>query len=792
MKITEADTRADYIDPVLKEVWTKNGGTIHREHYFTDGRKLLGNKRGERCFADYLLAYKNLPLALIEAKALGKPPTEGLQQAIDYAKKLRLKYLYSTNGRKIYEFNMDTGKGKYVDTYPTPQELYSRILGQNLDSKSSLLEQPYHLTGSMKPRYYQENAINAVMEAIGEGEKRILLTMATGTGKTFISFQIVHKVFQAKWNLDGGNKRRPKILFLADRNILADQAINTFNPYENDLIKINGEEIKSRNGKVPTNAHIFFAIYQAIAEKENLGGYYQEYPKDFFDLIVIDECHRGSANEEGSWRAILDHFGCAVHLGMTATPKRKDNIDTYKYFGDSVYEYSLKEGINDGFLSPYKVKRVRTNIDEYIYSSGDKVISGEVEERPYQIKEFNRKIILPQRTELIAKTILKMMKPLEKTIIFCVNQEHALSVRDYINTHKSIKDPNYCVRVTSDEGKLGRELLEKFQDNDKDIPTILTSSLMLTTGVDARNVRNIVLMRQMNSVVEFKQIVGRGTRLFEGKDFFTIIDFTGASNLFYDPDWEGPPEEVPEEIEVEDTYDDPEEDTDGGDIEVGEDEGEYIADPPESSDGPEPLAPPTAPIEKIEIQLSNSRKLRVIDIETRYVGADGKPLTATEFLESLIGQLPSLYETEEELRKLWANPESRKVVMSKLEAVGFDDEHLQTLKEMFGAIDSDIFDVLSHISFSADLMTRTQRAVQTKNESHIFEVYDNFKAKEFLYFLLSCYEKNGIKELERDKLSNLIKLNKLGTTKEAAALFGGPKELVGAFLKLQQEIYNAS
>lgn len=371
MNISEADTRAKFIDPeIQKSGWED---FVIREHYFTDGRKLLGGKRGKRLFVDYLLKYKNVNLAIIEAKRFDKHPTEGLQQAIGYAEKLKVNYVYSTNGKKIYEFDLTTGKGDYIDSFPTPDEIYKRSFDNLTPEKENLLSVPFYLTGDKQPRYYQENAVNKAIEAIANKENRILLTLATGTGKTFIAFQIVYKLFQKRWNLDNA-ERRPKILILADRNILADQAINTFNdPFEKDLVKIDGSEIKARNGQVPTNAHIFFAIYQAISEKENIGGYYKQYPADFFDLIIIDECHRGSANEEGSWRDILDYFGSAVHLGLTATPKRKDNVDTYQYFGKPVYEYSLKDGINDGYLSPYKVKKIRTNIDSYIYTKADKV-----------------------------------------------------------------------------------------------------------------------------------------------------------------------------------------------------------------------------------------------------------------------------------------------------------------------------------------------------------------------------------------------------------------------------------
>ncbi|MDQ6950516.1 MAG: DEAD/DEAH box helicase family protein, partial [Mariprofundales bacterium] len=480
---SEADTRANFIDPALSSAgWMRH--QIIREYYFTDGRKLVGNQRGSRCFVDYLLHTDNQHLAIIEAKKQSAPPTQGLQQAIDYAQKLSVRFVYSTNGEKIYEFDLESGKGDFVPAYPTPDELLARDAGKSNKLGRQLRNIPFHLEAGMQPRYYQELAVHAATDAIGSGKERILLTLATGTGKTFIAFQIVHKLFQSRWSRHAFGKRRPRILFLADRNILADQAINTFNPYEKDLIKIDGEEIRKRHGIVPTNAHIFFAIYQAIAERENIGGYYRAYPEDFFDLILIDECHRGAAKNEGSWRAILDHFAPAVHLGLTATPKRTDNIDTYTYFGSPVYEYSLKEGINDGFLTPYRVKRIRTNLDELLLTADDQIIKGESNQDLYESNDFDKNIVADERTDLVAKAILDNINPMEKTIIFCTNQTHALTMRDMINRHKTVTDPSYCVRVTSDEGKAGRDLLERFQDNDRDIPTILTSSQMLTTGVD--------------------------------------------------------------------------------------------------------------------------------------------------------------------------------------------------------------------------------------------------------------------------------------------------------------------
>ena len=763
-RLSETDTRANYIDPQLKN----NGWGVEnivREYYFTDGRKLFGDSRGKRLFLDYLLKYNNTNIAIIEAKREDEHPTKGLQQAIDYATKLKIDIVFSSNGKQIYQYDLRTGTGDYIEQYPTPEVLYQQLNADSFELKQKLHNIPFLPEGSMRPRYYQEVAVNKTMESIAEGQKRILLTLATGTGKTFISFQIVHKLLQAKWNIDGGN-HRPRILFLADRNVLADQAINTFNYYENDLIKIDGDEVRSRNGKVPTNAFIFFAIYQAIADRENIGGYYTKYPKDFFDLVIIDECHRGSANEEGSWRDILDHFTNAVHLGMTATPKRNDNIDTYKYFGKPIFEYSLKDGISDGFLTPYKVKRVRTNIDELILTKDDKIIQGEATKDRYEVKDYENTIVVVDRADLLSKSILNNINEMEKTIVFCVNQNHALDLRDSINKFKTIKDPNYCVRVTSDEGQIGRDLLEEFQNNDRDIPTILTSSKMLTTGVDARNVRNIVLTAPIKSMVEFKQIIGRGTRVFEGKDFFTIIDFVGATNLFYDAEWDGEPED-----------DSGSSDANGSD-ETERERDKEVEDPEVEYEKKE----------KLIVKLSNGREVKVIDVETRYIDEDGRPLTSREFLEKLIGELPHLYESEKQLRDIWSKPETRVNLLRRLGDVGFDHEQLNTLRLMVATPECDIFDVLSHISFSSNIKTRKERAVTVREDETFFTVYSDLKAREFLEFILDSYEKYGIEELQRDKIGNLVKL-KLGTPKDAKEVFGDMNNLLNAIYKLQENIY---
>jgi type I restriction enzyme R subunit len=776
MAYSESDTRSKLIDPCIKQSeWLESN--IVREYYFTDGRKLIGGKRGKRYFVDYLLTYKNTNLAIIEAKAQSKDPLDGLQQSINYAERLRIDFVYTTNGHKIYEHSLKDGNGQFIDNYPTPDELFERKYGSSTPKAQDVITHPFHIEGTMKPRFYQQVAVQKTIEAITEDKDRVLLTLATGTGKTYIAFQIAYRLFQSKWNRDNAD-RRPKVLFLADRNVLKDQSMNTFNPLEKDCVEINGKIIKKRGGKVPTAGNIFFAIYQSIAENKNrvietseeeneddVTAYYKQYPSNFFDLIIIDECHRGSANDESSWRDILNHFGSAVHLGLTATPKRDDNGDTYKYFGDPIYEYSLKDGINDGFLTPYKVKRIQTNIDEYRFDPND-IITGELEKQIIELDKFEREVVIPKRTELIAKTILDNMNSMDKSIVFCVNQKHAMDMKVAIDKFKTIKDNNYCVRVTSDEGDIGRDFLEMFQNNDRDIPTILTSSRMLTTGVDAKNVRNVVLTAPIKSMTEFKQIIGRGTRVFEGKDFFTIMDFVGATNLFYDPKWDGEDEAQPKQLKES----------------TETDITRHSVLDTESS--------PTdnkSSTEKVTIDIKG-KKLKVINIETTYVGMDGIPLKTEDYLELLIGVLGKFYNDEDGLREIWSNPTNRKDLLNKLKEMNIDEEQLGDLKIIFEAENSDIYDILSHISFNLDIKTRAERVISVE-DSEFVEKLHNEKAKEFIEFILERYEKDGVKELDEDKLGKLVDLSGLGSVREVAQNFGGIPQMRDEYFELQKEIY---
>lgn len=782
---SESDTRSKFIDPQLfAQGWEES--QIIRERYFTDGRKLPGNKRGKQCFVDYLLKDFGLNLAIVEAKKYGLPPTEWLEQVKDYGRKLSVRWVYSTNGQEIYEFDLDTGIGKFIERYPTPAELYERYTDEHATVRQQILSVPYYIDSNKRPRYYQDLAITKTLTAIASGDKRILLTLATGTGKTYIAFQIAFKLLTAKRSASGFN-RRPRILFLADRNILIEQAMNTFNPLEKDLLRVTGKEIKKRLGEVPTNANIFFAIYQAIVswsdedtdtgveivDTTTSGGYYTRYDPDFFDLIIIDECHRGGANQEWNWFAILDYFKSAVQVGMTATPKRQDNIDTYGYFWDPVYEYSLKEGINDWFLTPYKVKRIQTNLDELVIDQDIQIIDGEAKKDLYELKDFDKSIVVPERTELIATEILNQIWTYDKTIIFCVDQEHAARMRDAINAHKTIRDADYCVRVTSNEWDIGRNYLERFQDNDKTIPVILTSSQMLTTWVDAKSVRNIVLCRNIWSMTEFKQIIGRGTRVFDGKDYFTIIDFTGATNLFYDPAWDGPADGWGEPGTIEDTP--PiEKTTPWGDVDPGTDD-----DTP-----PEPTI-------KLRVKLWNKRELKIINIETRYIDETGKPMSATEYLTSLIGKLPALYQSEEQLRQLRANPKTREDLLKQLETIWLDDDQFVTLQRMFDAPDSDIFDVLAHLSFDEEIKTRTERATWAWEHSVIFQQSHQLQAKEFLDYLLEYYTQYGSTELVQSKIGDVIKLYGRGSLSvvDVTKAFWWYEELLKAWKEVQEELF---
>ncbi len=795
--MNEAETRAELIDPALKAAgWGEVDGSRVRREMIAPGRLVGGGRRGRQDIADYVLTHRGQKLAVIEAKKISLPATEGLAQAKRYAERLQARFAYSTNGKGIYRADLHTGQEGEVEAYPTPDALWDETFAQPNPWRERFGAVPFEDKGGFwQPRYYQHNAINNALEAIADGRDRILLTLATGTGKTSIAFQIAWKLFHARWSLSAREtnepSRRPRILFLADRNILANQAFNDFSAFPEDaLVRIDPEVIR-KHGKVPKNGSVFFTIFQTFMAGRDADGNPQpsfgDYPPDFFDFIVIDECHRGGANDESNWRGILEYFAPAVQLGLTATPKRKHNADTYAYFGEPVYVYSLKEGINDGFLTPFRVKQIATTLDEYVYTPDDEVVEGEIEEgRRYEEEDFNRIIEIRDRERYRVQLFMDEIDQREKTLVFCATQEHAAAVRDLINQVKISTDPHYCERVTANDGKEGERFLSLFQDNEKTIPTVLTTSQKLSTGVDARNVRNIVLMRPVNSMIEFKQIIGRGTRLFDGKDYFTIYDFVKAHEHFSDPEWDGeplPPEpcsrcgNIPCTCEVNPPQPCPI---------CGERPCVCEKPPPEPcpdcGEWPCVCEKPS----KVVVKLADG-KTRTLQhmISTTFWGPDGKPISAKQFIERLYGELPSLFHDEDELRRLWGNPATRRKLLAGLEEKGFSRVDLRKIARMVEADKSDLFDVLAYIAFQTSPITRAERV-----ESHRDRIFAgvDYRQKEFLEFVLGHYVENGVDELDMEKLPDLLDL-KYHSVRDAVRELGDPEGIRGVFEGFQERLY---
>ena len=790
--MNEAETRAEHIDPALKAAgWgVVEGSKILREYPITPGRIEGLGRRGKALIADYVLVYRNTKLAVNEAKAWDEELTAGVAQAKNYAGKLAIRYTYATNGQGIYAIDMETGKEGPIAAYPTPDELWAMTFAEADEWRDRFAAIPFEDKGGSHPsRYYQDIAVERVMQAIAEERQRILLTLATGTGKTFIAFQIAWKLFQARWNLSREPSRRPRILFLADRNILANQAYNAFSAFPEDaLVRIEPADIRKK-GKVPKNGSIFFTIFQTFMSGPPKEGkpspYFGEYPPDFFDFIVIDECHRGGANDESNWRGILDYFAPAVQLGLTATPKRKDNVDTYAYFGEPVYIYSLKEGINDGFLTPFKVKQISTTLDDYVYTADDTVVEGEVEAgKRYTEADFNKIIEIKEREKKRVEIFMGQINQNEKTLVFCASQLHALAVRDLISQLKTSKDPNYCQRVTADDGGLGEQHLRAFQDNEKTIPTILTTSQKLSTGVDARNIRNIVLMRPINSMIEFKQIIGRGTRLYDGKDYFTIYDFVKAHLKFQDPEWDGPPQ------------------ADEPCSKCGQNPCACEVPPPKpcAKCGKSPCECPKEPCpvcgklacicekkRKVKVKLADGKERTIQHMMlTTFWHPDGTPMSAQQFMKLLFGKLPDFFQSETELRALWSAPDTRAKLLQGLADKDFGHDKLVAMQQLIDAEKSDLFDVLAYVAYALPPVTRVVRADHAR-------VYINsqFNAKQqaFLDFVLQHYVTEGVEELEQSKLTPLLNL-KYGAIQDAVADLGGqPEEITKVFAGFQKYLY---
>lgn len=740
-----------------------------------------------------MLEYRNSKLAVVEAKAWEEELTEGVGQAKNYAGKLAVRHTYASNGRGIYGIDMQTGAEGEITAYPTPDKLWAITFAQANAWRDRFAAVPFEDKGGSHPsRYYQDIAVERVMEVIADDRQRILLTLATGTGKTFIAFQIAWKLFHSRWNLSRGPSRRPRILFLADRNILANQAYNAFSAFPEDaLVRIDPADIRKR-GKVPKNGSLFFTIFQTFMSGPPKDGkpspYFGEYPPDFFDFIVIDECHRGGANDESNWRGIMDYFAPAVQLGLTATPKRRDNVDTYRYFGEPVYIYSLKEGINDGFLTPFKVKQIQTTLDEYVFTPDDTVVEGEIEAgKRYEEPDFNRSIEIREREKKRVEIFLSQINQNEKTLVFCANQAHALVVRDLINQLKTSRDPNYCQRVTADDGVLGEQHLRDFQDNEKTIPTILTTSQKLSTGVDARNIRNIVLMRPINSMIEFKQIIGRGTRLFDGKYYFTIYDFVKAHHHFSDPEWDGEP--VEEEACPK----------------CGQRPCACVVQPSEPCEicGKSHCECPKEPCpvcgqvvcvcarkRKVRVTLADGKERSIQHMMmTTFWHPDGTPMSAQQFLELLFGKLPEFFHNEDELRTIWSAPDTRARLLQGLAEKGFGHDQLAEMQKIIDAEKSDLFDVLAHVAYAVPPVSREVRAANAK-------VYINsqFSTKQqaFLDFVLSHYVTVGVEELDQAKLTPLLRLKYHNSISDAVADLGPPEAIGQVFAGFQKYLYTVA
>ena len=776
--MNEAETRAEHIDPALKAAgWgVVEGSQIRREFGITQGRLQGHGQRARAEIADYVLVYRNTKLAVIEAKAWGVACGEGVMQAKAYAAKLDVRFTYACNGQSIYGIDMATGVEGDVAAFPGPDALWARTFATANAWRDRFAAIPFEdKGGTWQGRYYQDIAIQRVLDAIADGRDRILLTLATGTGKTFIAFQLAWKLFQSRWNLgdwkrDGEPSRRPRVLFLADRNILADQAYNAFSAFPEDaLVRIAPDEIRKK-GRVPKNGSIFFTIFQTFMSGPGETPYFGDYPPDFFDFIVIDECHRGGAKDESNWRAILEYFKPAVQLGLTATPLRRANADTYAYFGAPVYSYSLKEGINDGFLTPFKVKQFATTLDDYTYTPDDAVVEGEVVAgKRYTESDFNRVIVIPEREAFRVREWMKQVDPREKTLVFCATQEHAAMVRDLINQNKTNADPLYCVRVTANDGAKGEEYLRDFQDNEKTIPTVLTTSQKLSTGVDARNVRNIVLMRPVNSMIEFKQIVGRGTRLYDGKDYFTIYDFVKAYLHFSDPEWDGEPldPELPKPRRPHQLC-------------------KVCGQDACLCERPLPPIPPPPPV-KIKVKLADGKERQIQSmVATTFWSADGRPMSAAQFLESLFGTLPEFFKDEDELRSIWSDPSTRRQLLHGLSEKGFGREALAEMQKAIEAEHSDLFDVLAYVAYTRAPMSREDRVTQAK--SGIYSSYRNNRQLDFLEFVLGHYVDEGVDELGLEKLTPLLRL-KYQAIADAASNLGTADDIRALFVGFQKHLY---
>lgn len=803
--MNESETRRRKIDPALYGVgWEQVPESeilTEQRAYITPGEvsALPQNRHPKK--ADYILKYKGQKLAVIEAKSDELDVSEGVAQAKEYAEMLKIRFTYAANGDRIWAIDMGVkdAKGNYIepskegeiDHFPSPQELWQMTFPTQNEWRDKFNLCPINRGGGREPRYYQEIAINKVLEAVAKGEQRILLTMATGTGKTYTAFQICWKLYNTNWNTHGTDQK-PRILFISDRNILANQAKNDFEQFDEDAMERITPELlhdKKHQDKVPKARHLYFTIFQTFMSDDKSGKpFYMQYQPDFFDFIIIDECHRGGAKDESEWRQLMDYFKPAVQLGMTATPKYNENVNTYRYFGEAVYTYSLKQGIEDGFLTPYRVKISSSNIDTYIFDPNDDVEHGDIDvNKTYTEKDFyNGNIEIRKRDEHRVKELLGQIEKDEKTLIFCCTQKHAMIIRDMVNQFKTVPDSNYCERVTSDDGKYGENKLKQFQNNDNLRPTILTTSQKLSTGVDARNVRNIVLMRPVDNVIEFKQILGRGTRLFDGKYFFTLYDFVGASKNFEGDEWGDPRCPICGNYPC----------TCNKVVRVCPKCGKSPCECPKPQPKPCPVCgnlpctcQGTGGIKKntVVVKLSTLRELTLHTDWDERVQFGDELITIEEYIKRLFGMLPKFLDGEEDLRKRWAQPDTREQLLELLEQSGFPEDKLEMTRKFLNLEECDMLDVLAYLAYNSTPMDRKRRAEILMKEA-MKECTE--AQREFVDYIMQLYVRNGFKELGTEKLPTLISMKYKSPFDAVKKLRMDPDQIRHFFLEMQQQLYN--
>ena len=782
--MTEADTCRKFVIPALQRAgWDAEPHGIAEQRTITDGRIIPVGKgfvRKPPKRADYLLYYqRGFPLGVVEAKSLWKTAGDGLQQAKEYAEMLGLHFAYATNGPDILEFDFLTGKESVLTAYPAPAELWRRYrAGRGLldDGAAEKLLTPINTAVKKGERYYAQIAINRAVEGIVQGKRRQLITMATGTGKTAVAFQICWKLWNARWN-PKGEHRRPKILYLADRNILVDQ------PKDGIFAAFGDARHKIESGQVVKGREMYFAIYQALAGDANREALHRAFPRDFFDLVIVDECHRGSARDDSNWREILQWFEPAFQLGMTATPLREDNRDTYLYFGNPISQYTLRQGIEDGFLAPYRVHRIISEWDAAGWrpNKDDLDRYGRViPDEEYQTKDFHRVVALRAHTQAIARHLTDFLKKSDrfaKTIVFCVDQEHADEMRRAIanlNADLVQQHPDYVCRVTADEGDIGRGHLERFQDVDTLTPAILTTSQLLTTGVDAPTCKSVVLARVVGSMSEFKQIIGRGTRVRDdyGKLWFSILDYTGsATRMFADPDFDGDPTQVTEE-ELDDYR-----------------EAQSLREQPS-----EPVAPPKLPVIK-DPPPAEPRKFYFdggqVEIAAHLVyelDPEGKQLRVIRYSDYAGEKVRTLFPDAKVLRQQWADPAARSAIIDSLaeRGISFDE-----LADAIGQPDADPFDLICHLAHNAPLRTRRERVQALRSEKKDFFAQYGPEARAILDELLEKYAEHGTAQFVLPDVIETPPISSHGQPGEISALFGGPHQLREAVTRLQTLLYAA-